>query len=236
MNLTTAQIATLKADILANNNTIPAGQPWSGTYAGVAVKNVINGNNFDQGIAVAGWYNQNVSPNYFIWKSNADKGLVDSQINKANFTPSDAVPASGSTAQITNDQLVYNNRALLAQLKQTNAQWLTQTNGTVPINAQIASLRQNFKDCLLQIPTGTSGANQDAGWGTASVPGAVRVALMRIVTIFEKLFCTAGSGAGNVGTDARGANTNPDISGVGSDSLPVEGQVGMQDVLNAVNN
>lgn len=34
MELTPAQLATLKADILANTTTIPAGQPWSGAFVG----------------------------------------------------------------------------------------------------------------------------------------------------------------------------------------------------------
>ncbi len=170
-----------------------------------------------------------VSPNYFVWRPDADKATVDGQINKANFTPSDAVPASGSTIQLTNDALLYNNRALLCQLKQTNAQWLTMGPGSVGIiDASIASVRQNFKDCLLQIPSGTSGANQDAGWGTASVPGTVRTALMRTITIFESLFVTVSTGAGNAGGDARGLNTNPDTLGVGSDGRPIQGAVNSQ--------
>lgn len=42
MPLTAAQLATLKSDVAANNNTIPAGQPWTNAYAGVAVSAVPN--------------------------------------------------------------------------------------------------------------------------------------------------------------------------------------------------
>lgn len=144
------------------------------------------------------------SPNYLAWRTSIDKSELDALIDKSAFTPSDAIPTGPST------DLTYSNRAFLAQLKQTNAQWLTAGQGT--LNASINSLRKNFQDCLRQIPTGSSGANQDAGWGAPASPGAVRLAMMRKVTVGEKLYTVAGSGVGNDG-GTRGTTTNPDNLG-----------------------
>lgn len=44
MPLTTAQLQTLKADIAANNTTIPAGIPDAGSFVGTAIKNIAPGN------------------------------------------------------------------------------------------------------------------------------------------------------------------------------------------------
>ncbi len=170
------------------------------------------------------------SPSYFVWLKAADKAVVDAQIVKANFTPTDAPPASGSTVQLTNDAMLFQNRALACQLKQSNAQWLTSGPAAISsIDARLAPVRQNFKDCLLAIPSGTSGVNQDAGWGTASVPGTVRLAMIRTVTNFEKLFvAVAAAGAGNAVGDARGLNTNPDICGTDAQGNEIVGPINGQ--------
>lgn len=167
--------------------------------------------------AAADLANTLVSGPYFVWQTSISKMTVDAQVNKANFTPADTPP--------TGTDLAYQNRALLCQLKQTNAQWLTQGQGS--IDARITSVRQNFKDCLTAIPSGASGANQEAGWGTAGTPGAVRLAMMRGATNVEKLFVTAAaSGPGNDGVSGnRGTNTNPDLLGIGLDGQALEGSV-----------
>lgn len=75
MSLTVlAQQQALKADIAANNNTIPAGQPWTGAFAGIAIKNVPNSG--DGNAAIAGWYSLNAAPNYFVWKSSVTRADV----------------------------------------------------------------------------------------------------------------------------------------------------------------
>lgn len=158
------------------------------------------------------------TPAYFIWRSDGSKMVIGGVIGRSSFTPSDAAPASPST------DVTYQNRALLCQLKQTNAQWLTQGPGT--INAQVQQTRQDFKDCLTGIPSGAGGANQDAGWGTAASPGAVRSAMMRAATNFEKLYSVqtgVGNTPGNQAADARGASTNPDTPGLDADGINVEG-------------
>lgn len=197
MNLTSAQKTTVLNWIAANDPT--------GTD--------------DQ---IAALLNAQQSPSYFIWKSNADRGVIDSQINKAAYTPTDAPPTSPST------DLTYSNRAFLAQLKQFNAQWLTLP--TTALDCRGNQVRQNFKDCLTAIPTGASGNNLDAGWGSASV-GAVRAVLMRTVTVFEGLFVTSpGTGPGNVTTDPRGAQTNPDVPGIDASGATIEGAITAQNV------
>lgn len=167
--------------------------------------------------------NTPVAPAYFVWKSNADKQVANSAVVKGSFTPADAPPVSPST------DMTFQNRALLAQLKQTNAQWITSGTGTIDARAAGGD-RQNLKDCLTAIPCGVNGANLDAGWGTPTNVGAVRATLMRGITTYEQLFVTASSGPGNVGTDARGLATNPDVPGIGSNGLSIEGSITAQNI------
>lgn len=213
MQLTTAQLQTLKASILANTNVIA-----SGPFAGTQVKDVPN--NADGRIAVATWYNLDASPTYKVWQTDVPKATIRSVTVVANYTPTDAVPAGPST------DLTYSNRAFLAQLKQANALFLITGDGGV--NAGDSTLRGSFRDCMRQIPTGTSGADQDAGWGAPASPGAVRLAMMRLVSNVEKLFSVAGSGAGNEAGQARGSDRNPDV-------LVIEGDLNGDDVQNALN-
>jgi hypothetical protein len=73
-HLTTAQLTSLKANIVANTATIPAGQPWTGAFAGVQVKDVPN--NGDGNLAVAGWYNLAASPAFVLWRKFVSLGDV----------------------------------------------------------------------------------------------------------------------------------------------------------------
>lgn len=193
-----AQKLTLRTHIQANTTQLPFG---AGT---AAINTVFAGASLNAGDAalIAEHYNAVASPDYLGWAV-VEKPIIDAIIDKAAFTPTDAIPASPST------DLTYSNRAFLAQLKQTNAQWLTAGQGS--LDARSASLRKNFQDCLRQLPTGISGANQDAGWGAPATPGAVRLGMQKKLTILEKVFVVAGSGSGNTGGDARGSATNPDV-------------------------
>ncbi len=164
--------------------------------------------------------NANAAGPYQLWNPSPDRNAVDSAIDKSVFTPSDAVPASPST------DMTYQNRALICQLKQTNAQWLTAFGVG---DARATGLRKNFQDCLRSIPSGASGANNDAGWGTAGSPGAVRLALMIPATNFQKLFVVAATGVGNDGvTGNRGTNTNPDVYGADASGPSIIGPVTSQ--------
>lgn len=196
--LTSGQQQTLATDIGNNTNTI----------GGVQIKDMTH--TADNAFAVAQFYNQQTA--YLVWNKSVSKQVVDAAINKAVYTPTDAAPASTNTIQGTNDALLYNNRALLIQLKQTNAQWITAGQGT--IDSSTTQLRQNFSDCMTGIPSGVSGASQNAGWGTAGTPGAVRLVMMRTARTVEKLFVATATGPGNDGVAGnRGTNTNPDATG-----------------------
>lgn len=65
--MTNEQLAALKSHIVANTATIPAGQPWTGAFAGVQVKNVPNDG--DGNFAVAGWYNLTAAPDFFVFRT-----------------------------------------------------------------------------------------------------------------------------------------------------------------------
>jgi hypothetical protein len=199
MSLSPAQLTALSNDIDANSNQI----------GGVAISALPH--TPDNAFAVAAWYNQTASGPYRVWNTQVELKSIRSLVNLANFTPSDSAPNSGGTQQITNDQLLYQNRALVCQLKQANAIFLVSGEGSIDVSP--LQLRQSFNDCLTLIPSGASGANQNAGWGTSAAPGAVRLAMQRSALNVEKLFAvasTAAPNAGNVGADPRGGTTNPD--------------------------
>ncbi len=199
MTLTASQKSTLKADIAANTNTI----------GGVQIKDLPNTG--DNNFSIAQWYSGAASPAYKVWDNACVIKTLRSATDLSKFTPADTPPASGSTAQITNDMLLFNNRALVCQLKQTNALTLIQGEGSVDCTA--SQFRTSFNDCMAAIPSAAGGGNNNAGWGTQATPGAVRLAMQRSANNIEKLLSVAGSGggaAGNVSGDARGSATNPD--------------------------
>lgn len=220
MPLTNGQKTTLKNDIAVNTNTIAAGKPFAGTQ----VKDIPN--SADGNIAIADWYSGTASPAYLVWRTDCDAGSIRAATSLAAYTPSDTPPASGGTVQITNDELLYQNRALICQLKQANAIFLLQSQ--VTLNCTPSNLRQSFSDCMRQIPSGGGGANNDAGWGAAATPGAVRLAMQRACRFIEKLLAVTATGAGNEGAQPRGSDRNPD-------ALGYEGAITGQDVEDARN-
>lgn len=118
MPLTTQQYATLKADILANAGTIPAGQPWTGSFAGIAVSAVPNST--DGNAAVAGYYNQAASPSWTTWRKNV-------------------------TIQEVGDNLNGTDLSGLSSLNHTRLQTVVQLS-QAGINASLADRRQFFDD------------------------------------------------------------------------------------------
>lgn len=222
-SLSPAQLTTLKNGITANANVMPAGQP----YAGTAVKDVPH--NDDGAAAVAWWYGQAAAGPYRVWHPQANLKDIRSAVDMSKFTPTDPVPANGTTTTVTNNQLVYQNQALVCQLKQANAIFLISGEGQIDCSS--LQLRQSFNDCLTGIPSGASGAATNAAWGTPASPGAVRLAMMRPATWFEKLYAVQSAGAGASGvvsTDPRGGTTNPD-------TLVVSGSLSGTTVLQAWN-
>jgi len=219
--MTPAQLQTLKADLAANVNTVSIG----GTPTAInAVPHTA-----DNAQAIADWYNLVAAPAYTVWNNSVPIKTIRGLVNLANYTPSDAVPASGSTVQITNDQMVFQNRALACQLKQANAISLIQ--GADSVDCSPLQFRQDCSDCMTAISSGTGGAPLNAGWGTSASPGPVRTAMQRTATNVEKLFAvqsTPAPNAGNVGADPRGGITNPD-------TLVFVGTISLTDVQNAWN-
>lgn len=221
MPLTSAQLQTLKTSIDGNTNTIPAGRPFAGTAI-----NALPATD-DANIEIALWYNGLVNPIYLVWNQAAAIKSIRGAVDLSKYTPSDAPPAATGNAQGTNDALLYNNRALMCQLKQANAVFLIQGEGSV--DCAPAQFRASFNDCMTAIPSGAGGNNQNAGWGTAAAPGAVRLAMQRSATNVEKLFSVQAAGSSSAGNDtgtARGSNTNPD-------ALVVSGSISQGDVAAA---
>lgn len=132
--MTSAQLATLKADILADGtlNAFP--------------------NNSDGNTAIAAIYNAAASPNYFVWRTDVPVQDVYDQIAWANLTPTDA---PDTTQQ-------WLNRAMQCQGKQFNLQILVQ--GQSRINAGKLNVRAGLQDALTNVPSGVSGALVSAGW------------------------------------------------------------------------
>lgn len=173
MQLTPGQLATLKADIAANANPIPAGLP----FAGVEVRSVPNTG--DGNVAVAGWYNLTAAPAYTVWRDLPMEDVLN-LITFAAMTPADAVP---TTPALTVD--VWRARSLACQGKQFNLQNLTLGRGTAPMKR--ANYRAAMQDCLTGIPAGAAGALIAANWV------GVRDAAKFGATNAEKLFA-AGAG------------------------------------------
>lgn len=103
--LSQQQLSTLKTAVLANTDTIPAGHPWSGIYAGTQVKDVPN--NPDGNVAVAGYYNLTASPDFWVFPSTVQVEQVVLAVNGAEYL------ALGANAAATN--LHHNLFALLTR-------------------------------------------------------------------------------------------------------------------------
>lgn len=132
--MTPAQLATLKADILANNdlNVLP--------------------NNTDGAVAIAALYNADASPAFVVWKGSMPVSDVFDQVLWANLTPAD--PPDGTNAWLC--------RSLACQGKQFNVQ--TMLTGRDFINPSKSSIRAGLQDALTQIPSGLGGVNRSGGW------------------------------------------------------------------------
>jgi len=197
--LTPAQLATFKAHMEANTNQI------NGTAINAMAHTP------DNAFAIAAWYSQDAAGPYKAWNTRTPLKALRAAVDLSRYTPTDNPPASTNTVTGTNDALLFNNRALKCQLQQANAVFLLQGEGEVDATGQ--QFRQSFGDCMVGIPSGAGGAAQNAGWGTAGSPGAVRLAMQRPATNIEKVFSVQAAGAGaagNVAADPRGGGTNPD--------------------------
>lgn len=79
MPLSPAQSATLKSDVAANTATIPAGQPWTGSFGGMPINAVPNSG--DGNTAIAEWYNFAASPAFTRWRKLVPLSEISKKIN-----------------------------------------------------------------------------------------------------------------------------------------------------------
>lgn len=139
MPLTTQQLATLKAAIIAD-----------GTLN--AYPNTTDGN-LDM---ASEQLNKLASPDFLIWNSRTPVQAVFDSIDWSKYTPTDAVDST----------VLYSNRLLMIQTKQMNLQNILVGRDTV--DATKLNLRAGLRDSVIQIPAGASGANVAAGGASGS--------------------------------------------------------------------
>jgi hypothetical protein len=162
--------------------------------------------------------NAPAAPDYYVWRRDVPAVDIFDKVVFANYTPNDS----------PTETLIYNNRALLAQTKQLNMQLLLQNR--VTFDASKTNLRTALNDATTNLPTGANGVNRSGGWS------AILPILSRKATVGEKLYAVDdGAGTGNTTSDPRGAQTNPDNFGTGSDGMPLEGRITAQNVSEARN-
>lgn len=132
MQLSTAQLQTLKADLAANANTVLVG--------GVATAISAVPRNGDTAFAVAAWYNLAASPDFWVWKSSVSKGeLVQvTSVDGTNFNWS----GNGFITRSAGEQ----------------AAWREIFNGTGACNPSLPNVRQAFADIFSG--TGNAAANR----------------------------------------------------------------------------
>lgn len=136
MILTSAQLAAIKADILANSdlNVFP--------------------NNSDGNVEVAKLYNLFASPDFYVFRSNIPPAEIFDQVTWANYTPA-------GVADLTNAALV-TARSQLCQGKQFNLQIMLQGQST--FNAGRATLRAGLNDATTALPSNEDGSTRSGGW------------------------------------------------------------------------
>lgn len=191
MPLTAGQLASLKADIAANVNTV--------TNAGGSVAINALPNNSDANFSIAQWYNQAAAGPFVVWRD-VPMETVLGLISYASMTPADAVPSSNALDAL----LIWQARSLACQGKQFNLQNLTIGRSVAPMKR--ANYRTAMQDCLTNIPAGAGGNTIAANWT------GVRDAAKFSATNAEKLFAT---GTGSTGSPAdlsfEGAITMSDV-------------------------
>jgi hypothetical protein len=192
MPLSPAQLATLKAAILAD--PVLNAQPNTG----------------DGAIAIAASLNAEAGPNFWVWDTTADTGLIFDAITFANFVPNDT----------PDNTVTFQNRCMVIQTKQIALQLILQGRDT--LNATRPKVRDGLSDATSNLPSGNNGALRTGGWA------AVSTVLRRKATAAEKIFAVSTTGAGNDGAQPLGSTANP--------ANPVfEGPVTYVEVYNARN-
>lgn len=191
-DLTTAQKQAVKADIAANTNTVLI----NGTPTAINVVPVSP----DNAQSVADWYNLQASPNFFGNYATVPASDIFNAITWKNLTPADAVP---TTPDLTVQ--VWMARNAMCQTLQMNVQ--TMLLGRDTIDATKGKIRSGFQDSLSSVPSGASGASQDAGWA------AVQKILCRKLSNVEKLLADTSGGNGGSNTTAATCTAEGQLSG-----------------------
>lgn len=137
MNLTTAQLASLKAHILASVDPAVIAAIGGGAI----------GRNDTE---LARLYN--LPSASVVWRSSMPGDELRNIVTWANMTP--AATPDGSA--------LWTNRALYAQAKQISLQTIVQ--GQTSIRCGVAGIRAGLQDCLTNLPTVNDGSTQPAGW------------------------------------------------------------------------
>jgi hypothetical protein len=169
MALTPAQQLTLKNFVLADPvfNQLPEGNRSA--------------------LQIAEALNLPASPAFVLWRSSVPLTEINNAIAWSNMTPAQAIPATGSDAQ-----LAWLARSFACQGKQFNLQTLLYTYAS-GVDARLANVRAAFQDCLTFVPSKNDGTTQPAGWS------AVQTVMQRNANGIEKLLAT---GTGSVGSPA----------------------------------
>ena len=175
--MTPAQLATIKADILANPelNAFPAG--LDGSYG------------------IAALYNLPAVPAFTVWRTDTPVSAINDAIDDTKFTPTD-LP---TVTQLPAEAMLWLNRSQMVLIKQANLQRLLQGRDTV--DASKANVRASLRDALIALPTGVNGANT-----SAAGPSAVNAltACTRAATRLEKLLVTSSPTTGTVTAGVMG--------------------------------
>lgn len=181
MQLTPAQLTTLKSAINAETNP-----------AFVAMRQA----NAEQGMEK--FYN--AASTFIVWRSSVPIDEITDAIDWAKMTPAQAIPTTGSDAQ-----LLWLARASACQGKQFNLQNLL--IGKQAIAASRPNIRAALQDCLTALPSTAQGGNQQAGWA------AVQTVMQRACTVAERIFATGAGTVGNPGQlGVEGTVSAQDIS------------------------
>lgn len=149
--------------------------------------------------AMAEWYSATATPDFLVWRTDAQVAGIINAISLDKYTPNDA--PDGTTT--------WTNRVLAAQTKQLNLQLLLQ--GKTTLDASKATVRAGLRDAVISVPTGAAGANTNPG-GTSGVN--VLNACTRKANRIEKLF---SSGSETTGTVTASLLTYE--GGIGNDAI-----------------
>lgn len=164
-----------------------------------ALKTAINGSptwaafpeTTDGYAALAQALNAPANPAFTVWRTDAPVSAILDAINFALYTPNDAV-GGADTDPVLSRKIGW---LLTAQTKQMNLQLMLQ--GRDRFNAAPPNARGGLRDAVIQLPTGSGGANTAPG-GASGV--TVLTACTRNATEAEKILATNSQASDTTGT------------------------------------